>query len=151
MFNLISISNLLCSYGFFLTVESISLVVKLVFFGLLLFQGIRSVKISKPFFFLLGVFAGAIFENITWIIFLLPKVITGIHINSLLSIFFIRISWAFFVLQCVSLILFLGSLLECKRYVSIFRKAVIVVGVLLCSYYLYLSIFKFKLICKIFF
>lgn len=139
MINILSFINLIGSDGFLLSVESISLIVKLTLFALIVIQVIRTAKMPKPLFFLLGAIVGSVFDNIAWITSLIPSV-TSLTINPCLKTTIIVTSWAFFLIQYQSLVLFIENLINKDYKPSLIQKILLIVTGAICLYYIYLAI-----------
>jgi hypothetical protein len=95
--------------GFILTAILISFSVKLYLLNLLMQRVMHTISVNKTWIFLLGTLIGSMFGDFTWIL-KLTRQMGMFDMPYTLYIFFVRLSWAFLILQYQSLGLFLESL-----------------------------------------
>jgi transcriptional regulator with PAS, ATPase and Fis domain len=124
---------------FILTAILISFAVKIYLLNLLMRRVIRTISINKTWLFLLGTLVGSMFGDFTWILKLTRQM--GMYdMPYTLYISFVRISWAFLILQYQSLALFLESLAT-KNFTFNLRHTVFAtVSCFLSCYFLLLTI-----------
>src|SRR5665213_2306739 len=99
MFSLLQeIYRILESPGFILSAILVSCAVKTYLLHILIPQGLRSAPLNKSWLFLLGTVIGSMFGDLAWIMKLMRQLVFmdmpyGVYI------FFVRLSWAFLILQ----------------------------------------------------
>lgn len=129
------------SPGFLLTAILISFAVKTYLLHILIPQGLRTVPLNKPWLFLLGALLGSMFGDIAWVVKLVRQIwLHDIPYNTL--IFFVRLSWAFLVLQYQSLSLFIESLTAKTFKLSLEHKILSTISLLFSCYFLFLAFFN---------
>lgn len=134
----------IASAQFLLAAVIISFSVKTYFLSILIPQGLRSIKIQLPWLYLLGILAGSMFGDIAWVIKLVREIWMPETGYSVIT-FFIRIAWAFLILQYQSLSLFIESLAEKNFKLNWWHKMLLFVGSSIAIYFFYLSFFDSSL------
>lgn len=117
-------------------IELASLLIRLSLFVFLAYKALRLPKIHKPLMFLMGVLLGSIIHDLSWIIFLS-------YINLKVTIFFVRIAWAFYSMQHQSLGLFIESLSEHDYKVKLHQIFFFIINLFCVSYFIFISIFNY--------
>jgi len=141
------IHGLIGSPVFILAAILISFTVKTYLLRLLIPQGLRTAPLNKPWLFLLGALIGSMFGDLAWIV----KLIRQLAFNDIpytTYIFFVRLSWAFLILQYQSLALFIESLSAKKFTFSTYHKIVSTMSCLLSFYFLTLAFFNAYVMSK---
>ncbi len=133
---------------FLLAVIFISFSVKAYYFSILIPQGLRSPTIHKPWIFLLGVLAGSIVCDSAWIIKIVREIFFP-YTPYTFVIFFIRLAWAFLILQYQSLGLFIESLSEKNFSLKTIHKILLFPSSLFCLYFLYMAFFDVSLMTEL--
>ena len=126
---------------FLLSVIIVSLFVKTYFLTLLVLQGISSLTTRKPWIFLFGTLAGSMFGDIAWIV-KLTREIAIFDFSYAIVTFFIRISWAFLIVQYQSLSFFIQSLTEKNFTLNRLHKLLLIVSNGFVGYFLYIALFN---------
>jgi hypothetical protein len=123
-------------------IENLAFLAKLsilIFFGL---QAFRKSKISKSLLLVAFVLLGGLLTDFTWIIKLYREIIAP-DLDYRIIIFFIRISWAFSIIQFQSLSAFIESLSEKKYKIKLYQKILLCFNSVIVLYFLYLAFLKF--------
>lgn len=122
-----------------LAIITTSFLIKAYMFNMLVPSGFQNLTIKRPWLFLLGTLLGTAMGDFGWIIKLLRE--TGIlHISYPTLVFFMRISWAFLILQYQSLSLFLESLIV-KRFIFNPRhKLLCTISAALSVYFIFIAV-----------
>lgn len=148
MINLLETSWHTISNGYFLFATILfSIGYKFYFLGILVPQGLRTSKIQKPWFYLLGILIGSLFGDIAWVV----KLIRELWIPSIdysVVTFFIRFAWGFLTLQYLSLAFFIESLAEKNFTLNRFHTFLIIVGGSFSVYFFYIALFDTSLISE---
>lgn len=135
----------------FLTIFT-SFLIKIYFLTILTSHGLRSKAIYYPLLFLIGTLFGSLFGDIAWILKLSQKFIIfhyGQPLFSLATItFFMRIAWAFWIIQYQSLSLFIQSLAQKKFTIHITQKILVTIHSIFAFYFFYLSFFGTSTLTK---
>jgi len=105
------INDTLGSYPFLLGVESASLLIKLALLIIVIFYGLRSSKIPRPWFYLVPILIGSMFANFAWVSSISRKLFFP-DMDYRPVIFLVRMGWAFWIILYQSLALFIESLTE---------------------------------------
>ncbi len=100
---------------------------------------------TKPLFFLLLSIIGSLFGDLAWLVKLFHSLITPIPY--FVVVFFIRIAWAFLIIQYQSLSLFIQSLSTKQFYFGYTNKLTSFIGALLSGYFFYLAFFQPYTLC----
>ena len=149
MINLFEVLYLaIASPQFLLAIIAISLCVKVYFLSILIPQGLKSAKIQRPWWFLLGILIGSMFGDIAWIIKLCRELLYPYSSYSMIA-FFIRIAWGFLILQYQSLALFIESLTEKNFKLHKRHACMILIGGSISLYFFYLAFFDSAIIDEI--
>jgi transcriptional regulator with PAS, ATPase and Fis domain len=123
---------------FILTAILVSFAVKTYLLGLLIPQGLRTTPLNKPWLFLLGTLIGSMFGDLAWIMKLMRQLVFP-DVPYAAYIFFVRLSWAFLILQYQSLALFIQSLATKKFRLSLSHKIFSTISCLISCYFLFLA------------
>ena len=127
-----------------LAVVLLSFFVKTYLLKLLVPSGFQSLTLKQSWLFLLGTLIGTMFGDLAWII----KLVREMHIATIsygTLVFFIRISWAFLVLQYQSLALFLESLIVKQFRLKLHHKLLILLSCTVSFYFFYIAFFDMGL------
>lgn len=125
-------------------VELIAFFVKFYILFFLGMQAIRTSKITKPLLLLCGVLIGGMFADFTWVIKLFREIFFQ-KMDYRIVILFIRLSWAFSLVQFQSLSVFIESLVEKQYKLKSYQKLLLFINSVIVLYFLYLGIFKFNI------
>ena len=140
--------NTFASAYFLLAAIIISFSVKSYFLSILIPQGLRSPKIEKPWFFLLGILAGSMFGDVAWMVKLLREI--WFHSwNYVVVTFFIRIAWAFLIIQYQSLALFIESLTEKNFKLGLVHKLLLLISGSFTLYFFWTALFDTSLTSEV--
>ncbi len=115
-----------------------SFAVKIYLLQLLVPSGFQRLTIKHPWMFLLGTLICTLFGDFAWIIKLLREMHI-IHIPYSSLVFFIRISWAFLILQYQSLSLFLESLIVKRFSLTVRHKILICISSIISLFFFSLA------------
>jgi len=129
------------SAHFLLGVIIISFFVKTYFLILLILQGLVSLTTRKPWIFLLGTLAGSMFGDIAWVVKLIREILIP-DFSYTIVIFFIRVAWAFLIIQYQSLSFFIQSLTEKNFTLNRLHKLLLIVSSGFVGYFLYIALFN---------
>lgn len=113
-------------------------------------HGLRASKLARPWFFIIPVFAGAMFSDITWIGFSLNRLFSSGE-RPLSLFFLIRFGWAMTIVQYHSLSLFIESLTEKNYKITFFQKLLILVSTTIISIFICLAFFQYQTQAQSFF
>lgn len=134
--------------GFILIAILISFAVKMYLLQLLVRQILRTTSINKPWLFLLGTIIGSLLGDFTWIL-KITRQMALYDMPYMLYIFFVRLSWAFLILQYQSLALFIESLAAKKFIFKLRHKLCAMISCLLSGYFLLLAFFSASSLSKV--
>ncbi|OQA35471.1 MAG: Luminescence regulatory protein LuxO [Candidatus Dependentiae bacterium ADurb.Bin331] len=137
-----SLLNFINSYPVLLSTVLVAFVFKLWLFITTISHGIRAPKLHRPWYFLIPVFAGAMFSDTAWIFFNTNRLFL-IAIDYRLLLCLIRIAWAMTIIQYQFLGLFIESLTEKNYQLHIYQKILITISTLFGCAFIYLAIFEF--------
>jgi transcriptional regulator with GAF, ATPase, and Fis domain len=126
---------------FLLAVIVISVFVKTYFLTLLSLQRFIPLTTRKPWIFLLGTLAGSMFGDIAWIVKLIREILIP-HSSYIFVTFFIRIAWAFLIVQYQSLSFFIQSLTEKNFTFTQLHKLLLLISSSFVGYFLYIALFN---------
>src|SRR5258708_2880634 len=121
---MIGMFTLLNTPQFLFFTIAISLVIKTILLYILIPQAFRSPSTQKTCIFLITVLIGSMAGELSWQLKLSRYLFAPIIPYSAI-IFFIRIAWAFLIVQYQTLGLFLDSLTERKFYLNFVQKILI--------------------------
>jgi transcriptional regulator with PAS, ATPase and Fis domain len=142
------IHNICGSPFFILSAIGISLAVKIYLLRLLVPKVIHTTPLNKTLLFLLGTLTGSMFGDLAWILKLMRQLaLPDIPYSS--YIFFVRLSWAFLILQYQSIALFIESLSTKKFTFSMYHKISCSISFFLSLYFLFLAFFNAYAMSKI--
>jgi hypothetical protein len=133
--------HVLGSPQFLLGTLVVYLGVKIYLLSILLPQGFRKATIKTSWIFLIGIFIGCMAGDISWIIKLVRYLFLPLLPYSML-VFFVRVAWAFLIVQYQSLALFLESLLKPRYTLSFTKKIIVTCSSSLFLYFMYLAFFE---------
>lgn len=139
------ILNLLNTPHFLFCTISIALIIKSILLYILIPQAFKSPSTQKTCIFLITVLIGSMAGELSWQ-FKLSRYLFAPIIPYSAIIFFIRIAWAFLIVQYQSLGLFLDSLTERKFKLSLIQKLLLISTSIVAAYYIYLALFDTELI-----
>jgi hypothetical protein len=126
--------------GFILTTILISFVVKIYLLNLLI-RHVRKASLSKTWLFLLGTLIGSLCADFTWILKLTRQM--GMYdMPYTVYISFVRVSWAFLILQYQSLGLFIESLATKNFRFNLRHKVLATISCFLSGYFLLITFFN---------
>lgn len=141
------IHALLGGPGFILTAILLSFGVKTYLLHLLIPQGLRTTPLNLPWLFLLGALIGSMFGDLAWIV-KLTRQLAFPEMPYEVYIFFVRLSWAFLIVQYQSLSLFIESLAAKKFKFSFYHTLFSTISCLLSCYFLFLAFFNAYVMSK---
>ncbi len=144
MTNLFSISTIFQSSLLLLSVEILAFIVKLYIVFFLGMQALKKSNITKPLLLLFGVLIGGMFADFTWIIKLLRENFF-ITLDYRIIIFFVRLSWAFSLIQFQSLSALLESICEKKYKIHLYQSILLIFNGCIILYFMYLAFFQFDI------
>lgn len=122
-----------------LAIITISFLIKAYLFNMLIPSGFQNLTIKRPWLFLLGTLLGTAMGDLAWIIKLLRE--TGfLTISYPTLVFFMRISWAFLIIQYQSLSLFLESLIVKRFTFNLRHKIFCTISALLSVYFIFIAV-----------
>ncbi len=133
--------HLLNSTQSVIIVIGVALLIKGYLLGFLLHKGLRSISIPSPWFLLLGVIIGSMAGDACWILKIIRPILFP-KANYGALVFFIRIAWAFLIIQFQSLALFIESLTQRKLKLGLLQKQFLFFSSCFFFYFLYISIFE---------
>jgi len=131
----------IASPHFLLGVIIISFFVKTYFITLLALQGFIPLTTRKPWIFLLGTLAGSMVGDIAWIVKLIREILVPNSSYAMVT-FFIRIAWAFLIVQYQSLSFFIQSLTEKNFTFTRLHKLLLIISSGFVGYFLYITLFN---------
>lgn len=137
---LIFFYDLLSTPHLLLSVIIAAVIFKLHFLKKLIPLGLQKTTRKKLLFFLLGTIIGSLFGDAAWIIKLL-RTISFPEISYSTVLFFIRVSWAFLIVQYHSLALFIQSLSEKHFKLKWINYILTPVGLFFSGFFLYMAFF----------
>ena len=130
---------------FLFTVIMLSIGIKAYLLSVFVPYGLYSDTIKRQWFFLLGIFICSLVGNdLIWFL----KLVRSLFINSFsysVLVFFIRISWIFFIFQYQFLALFIESLTKKEHSFNFFQKITIIISGIFSAYFIYLAFFDASL------
>jgi transcriptional regulator with PAS, ATPase and Fis domain len=127
--------------GFILTTIVISLLVKIYLLHLLVRHVIGNVSLNKTWLFLFGTLIGSIYGDLTWILKLTRQLgIFDMPYTAYIS--FVRVSWAFLILQYQSLGLFIESLATKQFRLNLRHITLSTISCFLSCYFLLIALFQ---------
>src|SRR5271154_98219 len=121
---------------FILIAILISLTVKIYLLRLLIPKTFHTMPLNKTLLFLLGTLIGSLFGDVAWILKLMRQLVFP-DMPYTFYIFFVRISWAFLILQYQSLALFIESLSAKKFTLNLYHKIFSSISCLWSCYFLF--------------
>lgn len=136
---------LLKSRELLLCVITFSFCVKISFLHLLIPHAFKASRVIAPALFLLGIIIGSMMGDFAWML----KIGRELLIPDLpyeYVTFFIRISWAFLIIQYASLAFFIQTLITAHFKPSLLQKVLMGASIVLVLYFLYLAFFQFHTI-----
>lgn len=149
MINLFELTySAISSPQFLLAIIAISFCVKFYFLSILIPQGLKSAKIQRPWWFLLGILIGSMFGDIAWVIKLCREIWFA-HAHYSVVVFIIRIAWGFLILQYQSLALFIESLTEKKFQLRGMHKVMLFISGIITLYFFYLAFFDISTVDEV--
>ncbi len=134
--------QIVSNFYFLLSVLSVTFLLKTGLLVLAIIHASRSEKIKKPWFFLLLVLIGSMFSDATWIITISKKLFFDYVEYKTMLILFVRLSWAWHIIEYQSLCLFIETLTE-KNYIKNYNKLFVVGSFALTLMHTYFAVFKF--------
>jgi transcriptional regulator of aromatic amino acid metabolism len=134
--------EVISSFHFLLIVHSISFLLKSALLVAVILHGLRSPKIQRPWFFLLTILIAAIFSDSSWVASMSHKLFFS-EANYKPILFLVRLAWGWFVIQYLSLSLFLESLIQKHHIVKPYQKLFIGIAAVFCTIFFYLAFFEF--------
>lgn len=137
--------NLLNTPHFLFCTILIALIIKAVLLYLLIPQAFKSPSTQKTCIFLITVLIGSMAGELSWQ-FKLSRYLFAPIIPYSAIIFFIRIAWAFLIIQYQALGLFLDSLTERKFSLNLLQKVLILISGTVAAFYVYLAFFDTELV-----
>src|ERR1700744_3298860 len=137
--------NLLNTPQFLFFTITISLVIKTILLYILIPQAFKSPSTQKTCILLITVLIGSMAGELSWQ-FKLSRYLFAPILPYSAIIFFIRIAWAFLIVQYQSLGLFLDSLPERKFKLNLWQKLLVLLSSTVAAYYIYLALFDTELI-----
>lgn len=138
--SLFSLYEIIKSPYFLLSIVFISLLVKIYFLKVFIPKGMQKTTTKKPWIFLLGILIGSLFGDIAWIFKLTREIISPESSYALVT-FFIRIAWAFLIVQYQALSFFIQSLAQKNFRLKLFDKLLVTICSLFVIYFLFLAFF----------
>lgn len=139
------IFNLLNTPHFLFCTILIALIIKAVLLYLLIPQAFKSPSTQKTCIFLITVLIGSMAGELSWQ-FKLSRYLFAPIIPYSAIIFFIRVAWAFLIIQYQALGLFLDSLTERKFTLNLLQKLLLLISSTVAAYYVYLAFFDTELV-----
>ncbi len=139
--NFLTLYSAIASAQFLLGVIIISFLVKIYFLTLLSLQGFIPLSTRKPWIFLLGTLAGSMVGDVAWILKLIREILVP-NSSYLLVTFFIRIAWAFLIIQYQSLSFFIQSLTEKNFTFTRLHKSLLIISGCFIGYFAYIALFN---------
>ncbi len=130
---------------FLFFVETIAFFAKLYFLFFLITKALRSKNLSTPLYLLLALLFNGAFGDFVWIIKLFRELWYPLLDYSYI-VFFIRLGWAFNVLQFQSLSLFVESLVDKKYKINLRQKTLLVFSFIFSMYFFYSAFFHFDIV-----
>src|SRR5438445_4629971 len=109
MFFLECIESILGSFYFILPATSLSFLLKLVILVVLVRKTLTMDTVARPVFFLFAILIGNMFSDLGWALKLFQSLFCP-QLSYQIVLFIIRIAWVFFLVQCLSMSLFIESL-----------------------------------------
>lgn len=119
----------------------VSIGLKSFILGILIPQTFRSPNTQRSCLLLIMVLAGSMLGELSWGI----KLIRFLFLPSIpypVTVFCIRVAWAFLIIKYQTLALFVKSLVEKKLQLSITSKLLLTTSIAICSYYLAIALFE---------
>lgn len=143
MYVLETIIKLLSSIPFLFFAETISLLLKsYIIVKLFLHRAEKNTPFQQAWFLLVLILTGSILEDLAWIIRLLQLSFIP-NLDYRIIIFFVRLAWAFTIVQYQSLMLLLECLIPTKtRKLSIINRICLIISALYCAIFGWLILFK---------
>lgn len=99
---------------------------------------------ARPALFLIFVLIGALVGDSAWI-FKIVKTLFLPHFDLRIYIFWLRISWGFYIIQGLSLTLFIESLVDQKNFLVLRQKIFIVISAIFFSFFTSIAFYKFNI------
>ncbi|MEX0849199.1 MAG: sigma 54-interacting transcriptional regulator [Candidatus Dependentiae bacterium] len=131
---MLNLNAMLYSTELLFAVIVVSFVIKVYLLQLLIPSGFKRLTIKHPWMFLLGTLIGTLFGDFAWIVKLLREMqIVDFSYTTL--VFFIRLSWAFLILQYQSLSLFLECLIVKRFSFNLRHKIFSSISVMMSCYF----------------
>ncbi len=130
--------DLLSAPHLLLIVIIVAVTFKIHFVKKLIPLGLRSTTSKKMLIFLLGTIIGSLFGDLAWIIKLL-RTISFPEISYHTVLFFIRVSWAFLIMQYYSLALFIQTLSEKRFKLQWINYILTPLGFISSGYFIYMA------------
>ena len=124
-----------------LAIITTAFLIKVYLLKMLIPSGFHNLTIKRPWLFLLGTLMGTAMGDFGWIVKLLREM-GIINISYPALIFFMRISWAFLVLQYQSLALFLESLIFKRFTFNLRHKILCTISAGLSIYFVIIAVFQ---------
>jgi len=137
------VESIIGSVPFLLTITTIAISLKAFILSILIKQGIHSKKIQGHFLILLLVLIGSTVVDASWILKLLHMFFFPTSDYRLIKCF-IRIAWAFYVLQYQSLAIFTVKLADKKKSLNLYHKIFISISGIIATYFIILAILGFN-------
>ncbi len=128
---------------FLLTVFSSVFILKIIILVTLFKKGFGKQKTSPQLIFLSLILISSILMNSAWI-FKLTRTLWFPSFDFRLYLFWLRIAWAFFIVQYQALALFIESLVEKKYTFKLHQKIFFLISSALFSFFVGLAIFDFN-------
>ncbi len=144
---MLSMLNLFNTPQFLFFTISISLIIKSILLYILVPQTFKSPSTQKTCLFLITVLVGSMAGEISWQIKLSRYLFAPI-IPYAAIIFFIRIAWAFLIIQYQALGLFLDSLTQRHYALKLVQKLLLIMSSAVAMYYIYLAFFDTEVISE---
>lgn len=139
--SLFSLYEIIKNPIFLFSIVIISLLVKTYFLKVFIPQGMQKTTTKKPWFFLLGILIGSLFGDIAWIVKLMREIIAPESSYAIVT-FFIRIAWAFLIVQYQALSFFIQSLAQKNFRLNRFDKLLVMISSVFALYFMYLAFFN---------
>ena len=128
----------LFSSSFSLAITSISLLFKSVILSIILMRGIKNTDTKRPLIFLCGLLIGSMAVDIAWIYSLVRT--TWFPMSDYRPyLFWLRISWGFFMIQYQSFSLFVESLVIQSSHLNLRQKIFVTISSLFFCFAVYLA------------
>jgi hypothetical protein len=128
-------------------IENVAFVSKCYILFFLGLQASRTAKLSKPLLLLFCVLIGGLFSDFTWMIKLFREIFLP-TLDYRIIVFFIRLSWAFSLIQFQALSAFVESLSEKKYKIKVYQKILLFFNSCLVLYFLFLAVLQFDIIIE---